>query len=104
MTITIPPLLEMDLAERAARLHRSVDDLVEQALHGYMAVEPELLEEIADWEATGVADLARAEESLPCPSAKSIGPTSLTAAAANSMADGPASSGTTWPSSQRQQS
>jgi hypothetical protein len=65
MTITIPAELENNLTKRAARLQIAVDDLVEQALHWYMAIDAELVEEIAAWEATGLDDLARFEESLP---------------------------------------
>jgi hypothetical protein len=47
MTVHIPPAIVDTLKDRASRLHLSVDEIVEQALAWYVAIDPELLEDFA---------------------------------------------------------
>jgi hypothetical protein len=64
MNISLSPEMERALRERADRLKVSVEEVVSTALSWYMQIEPELLEEMADWEAAGAEALRLVEDSL----------------------------------------
>jgi hypothetical protein len=50
MTLAIPQDLEHRLVERARERHVSVESLVGEALHWYLQMEPDLVDELSAWQ------------------------------------------------------
>ncbi len=64
MTISILPALEQILNDRAAQLHITVDNLVNQALSYYLQSDPELEAELAGWQEISEEALRLVEDEL----------------------------------------
>jgi hypothetical protein len=50
MTCAIPPEIEKQLADRAAKRQTTIDQLVVEALHWYLGLDEQLLDEFAAWQ------------------------------------------------------
>lgn len=65
MNITLPDQLQQTLASRAARLGVPPESLIQQALVWYLAIEEEVVEELADWQRVRDEALDLIEGSAP---------------------------------------
>ena len=50
MVISLSADVEQSLKDRAQRLHRSVDDLVNEAVAWYVRLDPDLIDELNAWQ------------------------------------------------------
>jgi predicted transcriptional regulator len=50
MVISLSADVEQSLKERADRLHRSVDELVKEAIAWYVRMDPDLIDELGAWQ------------------------------------------------------
>lgn len=59
MTVTLPSEIERQLREWASLAHTSPDDVVARALASFLAVPPDLREELEEWQQLGAEALER---------------------------------------------
>ena len=65
MTLAIPEALQQQLLDRAKRRQVSVETLVGEALHWYLDMDPDVLDELDAWRDVRDEALRLAEEPSP---------------------------------------